>query len=236
MRVLLIGAGRAGTALRGALTSVGHDVDLVHHDDVLTPDGYDLVVLCVPDDALATMAAALPTGDFVVAHVAGSRGARVLVPHQRTATMHPLAVLSEPTSGAARLMGATWAVSGDPLVRELLRSLDARVIDVADGDRAAYHATATVAANHLTALLAHVDELARTAGLSVDDFIGLARQALEEVAAKGPAAALTGPAARGDLATIDAHLAAIPESERPLYVALSQRAFELAESRARAIR
>jgi len=236
MRVLLVGAGRAGTSLLGALSAVGHDVTLRHHDDLFDPAGFDLVVLCVPDDAIAAVAATIPEGDFVLAHVAGSRDTRVLAPHVRTATMHPLCVLGDAMTGATRLVGATWAVSGDALVRDIVASLGGRTVSVSDTDRARYHATATVAANHLTALFAHVGELAAAAGLSHEDFIGLARQALDDVAAKGPAAALTGPAARGDLATIDAHLAAIPESERALYVALSQRAFELAESRARSAR
>jgi len=47
----------------------------------------------------------------------------------------------------------------------------------------------------------------------------------------GPQDALTGPASRGDMATIDAHLAALPEAERSTYVALAHAAFELAEKR-----
>jgi predicted short-subunit dehydrogenase-like oxidoreductase (DUF2520 family) len=77
--------------------------------------------------------------------------------------------------------------------------------------------------------MGHVRRLALAAGLELEDFLALSRQALEDVALVGPEQALTGPASRGDVATIDAHLGAIPEAERSTYVALANAAFELAE-------
>jgi predicted short-subunit dehydrogenase-like oxidoreductase (DUF2520 family) len=145
--------------------------------------------------------------------------------------MHPLVPLPSGELGARRLVGATYCVAGDEIIVELARSLEGRVIALRDEQRTAYHATAVVAANHLVALMGHVARLAQEAGLSLEDFLPLARQALDDVAEFGPHDALTGPASRGDMATIDAHLAAIPESERSTYVALANAAFELAEER-----
>jgi len=88
-----------------------------------------------------------------------------------------------------------------------------------------------VASNHLVALMGQVRALAESIGLSLEDFLPLAEQTLSDVARFGPDDALTGPASRGDMATIDAHLAAIPESERSTYVALANAAFELSEQR-----
>jgi predicted short-subunit dehydrogenase-like oxidoreductase (DUF2520 family) len=136
-----------------------------------------------------------------------------------------------PERGAARLVGATFAVSGDELAVSLADSLGGRVIRVPDERRAAYHATAAVAANHLVALMGHVEALAEAAGLRLADFLALSEMALDDVRELGPERALTGPAVRGDMATIDAHLAAIPESQRATYVALVNAAFELAERR-----
>ena len=79
--------------------------------------------------------------------------------------------------------------------------------------------------------MGHVKELAEAAGLSLEDFLPLAEQSLRDVKEVGPQDALTGPASRGDMATIDAHLAALPEAERSTYVALANAAFELAEKR-----
>jgi predicted short-subunit dehydrogenase-like oxidoreductase (DUF2520 family) len=133
--------------------------------------------------------------------------------------------------GATRLEGATFSVAGDQIVVDVARSLNGRLLTLRDDQRTAYHATASVAANHLVALMGHVGYLAESAGLSLEDFLPLAQQALADVAAVGPSAALTGAASRGDMATIDAHLAAIPESQRSTYVALANAAFELAEQR-----
>jgi predicted short-subunit dehydrogenase-like oxidoreductase (DUF2520 family) len=230
MDVAIIGAGRAGRSFAAALADAGHRVVLHHHDESSDLAGAEFVLLCVPDDALADVAAELQVDEgAVVAHCAGSRTLAVLAPHARRASLHPLVPLPNEEVGATRLRTATFAVAGDPTARELVASLGGRAIDIDDRRRVAYHAAACVSANHLVALLAHAGRLAESAGLSLDDFLGLARCALEDVDELGPASALTGPASRGDVATIDAHLAAIPESERATYVALASAAFALAE-------
>jgi predicted short-subunit dehydrogenase-like oxidoreductase (DUF2520 family) len=221
MNITIVGAGRAGSSFAGALTSVGHDVTLVHHDELDQLASPQLILLTVPDDAIGDVALAIaPSTNQVVAHVAGSLSLGVLGPHPRVGSIHPLMLLPSGELGARRLVGATYSVAGDELML---------VITLRDDQRTAYHATAAVAANHLVALMGHVGHLAESAGLSLEDFLPLAQQALADVAAVGPRAALTGPASRGDMATIDAHLAAIPESQRSTYVALANAAFELAE-------
>ena len=232
MNITIVGAGRAGSSFYGALGHHGHDVTLLHHDELSQVANADLVLLTVPDDAVGEMAALLtPRADRVVGHVSGSLGLDVLAPHPRVGSLHPLMLLPSGELGAARLEGATFSVAGDEVVFDVARSLNGRLLTLRDDQRTAYHATASVAANHLVALMGHVAYLAESAGLSLEDFLPLAQQALADVAAVGPNAALTGPASRGDMATIDAHLAAIPESQRSTYVALANAAFELAEQR-----
>lgn len=235
MNILIVGAGRAGSSFESALRRVGHDVRLVHHDQ---PDRFDaldeteLVLLCVPDDVIASVASMVPLShDYVVAHVAGSRTLDVLAPHPRVASLHPLMTLPSGELGAQRLIGATYCVAGDTVARQVTTSLKGRAITLRDDQRTLYHATASVAANHLVALMGHVATLAESAGLSLEDFLPLAQRALADVVEFGPVAALTGPASRGDLATIDAHLAAMPESERSTYVALANAALEFGERR-----
>ena len=231
MKISIVGAGRAGSSFANALSRVGHDVDVVHHDDLSSITDPALVIVCVPDDAIAEVAARLVVrDDRVVAHAAGSRTLEVLAPHPRVGSLHPLMAL--PTgSDAERLIGATYCVAGDPLVKEVALSLGGRVITLRDDQRTIYHAAAVVASNHLVALMGQVRSLAESIDLSLEDFLPLAQQTLVDVARFGPDDALTGPASRGDMATIDAHLAAIPESERATYVALANAAFELSEQR-----
>jgi predicted short-subunit dehydrogenase-like oxidoreductase (DUF2520 family) len=231
MNISIVGAGRAGSSFAIALRRVGHHVEVWHHDELASLGEPDLIVLCVPDDEIASVAAAIaPRHHSVVAHVAGSRNLDVLAPHRRVGSLHPLMAL--PTgSEAERLIGATYCVAGDDLVREVALSLSGRVITLRDDQRTIYHAAAVVASNHLVALMGQVRTLAESIGLTLEDFLPLSEQSLVDVARFGPDGALTGPAARGDMATIDAHLAAIPESERSTYVALANAAFELSELR-----
>jgi predicted short-subunit dehydrogenase-like oxidoreductase (DUF2520 family) len=231
MKITIVGTGRAGASFACALRIVGHDVDLRSHE-ITAIVSADLVLLCVPDDEIAAVASRLIVDDnTVVAHCAGSRTLAELAPHARVGSLHPLVALPDPETGAARLVGATFCVAGDSRVRELVASLRGRAIEIADELRPLYHATACVAANHLVTLLAQVARMAEQAGLTLDDFLGLAQSALDDAARLGPERALTGPASRGDLATIDAHLDALDESERPMYVALTRAALALGESR-----
>ncbi|MGH3733593.1 MAG: DUF2520 domain-containing protein [Acidimicrobiales bacterium] len=232
MKIAIVGAGRAGTSFAAALTQVGHEVRLIHRDELDRVGASEVVLLCVPDDAIAVVSNALEPRDArVVAHVAGSRGLSEVAKHPRAGFMHPLAVLSNPEVGASRLRGALFSVGGDEVINELVASLEGRTVHLRDDRRVNYHATASVAANHLVALMGHVEVLAASAGLTLEDFVPLIQQALSDVVEMGAQRALTGPASRADMATIDAHLAAIPEAERATYVALANAAFELAEAR-----
>ena len=232
MKISIVGAGRAGTSFSTALAGCGHDVQLVHHDELQLISSPDLILLTVPDDFIDVIALQIPQNENqIVAHVAGSRTLSVLGEHPRVASIHPLTALPSGDLGAARLYGATYCVAGDEGIREIATALNGRIITLSDEQRTLYHATAVVAANHLVALMGHVKELAEAAGLSLEDFLPLAEQSLRDVKEVGPQDALTGPASRGDMATIDAHLAALPEAERSTYVALANAAFELAEKR-----
>jgi len=236
LSVRLVGPGRAGRSLAGALVDVGCDVVgvLGRGDDVrAAAAGVDLLVLATPDAALPSVAAAVaPSDDTVVMHLSGALGLDVLAPHRRRAALHPLAPLPSAEVGRVRLgSGITFAVAGDPVARHVAGLLGGRVVEVADEDRAAYHAAACIASNHVVALLGQVERVAASAGLDVDAFLGLARAALVDVADLGPAAALTGPAARGDHATIDRHRAVLDPEELPGYDAGVALARRLAEER-----
>jgi predicted short-subunit dehydrogenase-like oxidoreductase (DUF2520 family) len=225
--VRIVGRGRAGGSLAGALAAAGWSVEVVTGTAVVAAEGADLVVLAVPDGAVASVAARLAPGPAVVAHLAGSLGLDVLAPHERRASIHPLVALPTPSVGADRLRDGAWfAVAGDPIAAAVVADLGGRAVTVDDDRRAAYHAAACIASNHLVALLGQVERVAAPVGVPLEAYLDLARATVENVAALGPAAALTGPAARGDTATLDRHRAALDPSERPAYdamVALAER-------------
>jgi predicted short-subunit dehydrogenase-like oxidoreductase (DUF2520 family) len=169
--------------------------------------GADLVVIATPDAAVASTAAAItPDPSTVVVHLSGSLGLGVLAAHPRRGGLHPLVPLPDPETGAARLRsGASFAVAGDPLVRSLALDLGGRVVEVDDDSRPAYHAAATIAANHVVALMGQVERVAAEAGLPLGAFDRLVRAAVDDTMTLGPERALTGPAARGDWETIARH-------------------------------
>lgn len=231
VRVRVVGAGRAGGSFARALAAAGVEVSgpLRRGEDLSgAGSGADVVLLCVPDREVAAVARQVaPSPGVVVCHCSGALGLDVLAPHERRASLHPLATLPDPVLGAARLRaGIFFAVDGDPVAAELALALGGTPVVVAERARALYHAAACIAANHLVALLGQVERVAAHAGLPLAAFLPLARGALDDVVLLGPRAALTGPVARGDEATLDRHRAALARDELEGYeagVALARR-------------
>lgn len=233
LSVRIIGAGRAGSSLATALSRAGWEVHpmLGRVDDVGgAAHGADLLLLGTPDHAVESVASAVePSAGAVVAHLSGSLGLAPLAAHPRRAVLHPLVALPDAERGAERLVGAWFGLAeeGDPLVAEVVASLQGRAVHVAEADWARYHAAAVIASNHLVALLGQAERVAAGVGAPVEAFLDLARGSLSDVAALGPRAALTGPVRRGDAETVARHLAALPDDERPAYEALAREAARL---------
>lgn len=229
--VRIIGAGRAGGSLARALGERGWSVELLGRDVDPTgaAHGVDLLVIATPDGAIADVAAAVtPSPTTVVAHLSGSLGPDVLAPHPRRGALHPLVALPDPETGARRLAGAWFGIAGDALVDEVVAALDGTPFPVADTDRAAYHAAAVIASNHVVALLGQAERVGAGARVPFPALLALVRATVDNVAELGPAAALTGPAARGDDATIAAHVTALDPAERLTYEAMVVEARRLA--------
>lgn len=235
----VIGPGRAGGALSLALAGAGWDVAgaLGRGDD---PRGaaaeVDLLVIATPDAAIAEVASSVEpdrTGRATVAHLSGSLGLSVLAPHERRAAIHPLVALPSAALGAERLRAGAWfAVAGDPVADRVVDDLDGLAFAVADEDRALYHAAACIASNHLVALLGQVERVAAAAGVPFEAYLELVRSTVDNVDELGAAAALTGPAARGDWDTVERHrhaLGQLGDDELATYDALVRAARRLVD-------
>lgn len=235
--VRIVGAGRAGGAFALALGEAGWEVELLVRGVPLdgAAAGIDLLLLCVPDAALAEVAEAVePRSEAVVAHCAGALTLDVLAAHPHRASIHPLVSLPSPAVGAVRLRDGAWfgvaAVDDQArsLVLDVVGDLGGRVVEPPEDRRATYHAAAVVASNHIVALMGQVERLASTVGVPVEAYLGLAIGSISNVAELGPAAALTGPVARDDWATVRAHLDALPADERDAYRSMAVEAARLA--------
>jgi predicted short-subunit dehydrogenase-like oxidoreductase (DUF2520 family) len=253
----LVGPGRAGTAVALALTGRGWRPVAVAGRSPDAPStravgarlaapavevadaGHeaDVVIVATPDAAIADAAAALAPASragALVMHLSGActlrelDGVLLARPDVEVGSLHPLQSVPSADAGRARLAGSWCAIDGSPRVEKLALSLGMRPFRVDAADRVGYHAAACVASNHLVALLGQVERLAAQAGVPFEAFLPLVRGTVENVAELGPAAALTGPVARGDLETVARHLDALPEAERDAYRALVLEAERLA--------
>ena len=166
------------------------------------------MLLCVPDQQIAAAARCLSPGPPVgpgplVGHCSGATGLAELAPHEAF-SLHPLMTV---TTEGASFAGAGAAIAGTTerslaMARTLACDLGLRAIEIAERDRAAYHAAASIASNFLVTLEAAAERIAATAGVDRALLAPLVRATVENWASLGPERALTGPAARGDEETV----------------------------------
>jgi predicted short-subunit dehydrogenase-like oxidoreductase (DUF2520 family) len=226
--ICVIGAGRAGSALAARLRERGAAVRSRAGRGWDVKDA-ELVLLCVPDGAIAEVALQIEPGPWV-AHVSGATPLVALEPHRRRFSLHPLQTFTR-ARGPEQLDGAWAAITAETdeardVALELAAMLGLEPFHLADTDRPLYHAGAVVASNYLVTLHEAAAKLVAAAGAPPEALVPLMRRTIEN------GFELTGPIARGDWATVEAHLAVIrerlPELE-PLYRTLADATAVLAE-------
>jgi predicted short-subunit dehydrogenase-like oxidoreductase (DUF2520 family) len=198
----VIGAGRVGSAIAARLRERGVSLD---------GDRAELVLLCVPDAAISEVAAGVAVGPWV-AHVSGATPLAALAPHDRRFSVHPLQTFTR-ARGAEQLDGAWAAVTAETpeasaAGRQLAELLGLHPFDLADSARTLYHAGAVFASNYVVTLQRAASLLFEAAGAPAEALVPLMERTIEN------GFELTGPIARGDWATVEAHEAAIG-AERP---------------------
>jgi predicted short-subunit dehydrogenase-like oxidoreductase (DUF2520 family) len=260
--ISVVGAGRVGTALAVLWERAGHRIvavaggeatraraathlpDVPVLEDAEAARGAEVVLIATPDGAISTacaeIAPALEPGAAVV-HASGATGLDALAAASgaRRLSVHPLQTCPTVEAAVERIPGAAFAVTatdeeGFALGERLALDAGGHPFRLADEAKPLYHAAAVFASNYLVTVTALAEELERAAGVP-DPLVALAplqAATLSNVLRVGPAEALTGPAVRGDAATVRRNLEALaagaPEAVRP-YVALADLALELAE-------
>ncbi|MDX6478017.1 MAG: hypothetical protein QOG29_604 [Gaiellaceae bacterium] len=211
--VQIVGHGRVGSAIAARLRERG----------VSMPEaGAELVLLCVPDRAIAEVAQSLEPGPWI-AHTSGATPLSALDPHTRRFGLHPLQTFV-PDGGGAQLDGSYAAVTAETNEGRahgfaLAEMLGLEPFVLAEDARPLYHAGAAIASNYLVTLHAVASELFEEAGAPPEALVPLMRRTIEN------GFELTGPIARGDWETVEAHRRAIrsvrPELE-PVYEVLAE--------------
>jgi predicted short-subunit dehydrogenase-like oxidoreductase (DUF2520 family) len=232
-RLAIVGQGRVGYALAAALARAGYEISgpLGRGADGV---GADAVLLCVPDGEIASAAAAILSGPLV-GHCSGATGLGVLTPHEGF-SVHPLMAV---TGVGARFAGAGAAIAGSTpralmLAEELAGALGMHPVAIAEEDRPAYHAAASIASNFLVTVEAAAERIAAAVGIERELLVPLVRATVENWARLGPERALTGPVARGDHATVARQRAAVAERAPdliPLFDSLVEATRALAAAR-----
>lgn len=216
--VRVVGTGRAGGAIAARLTERG--LTVVAGREALADA--ELVLLAVPDSAIAGVAGRVPIGPWV-AHVSGATSLSALAPHARRFSVHPLQTLTR-ERGPEQLDGAWAAVTAETdealeAARWLAETLGLRPFELADADKPLYHAGAAMASNFLVTLHAAAARLLEESHVPPEALVPLMTRTIEN------GFVLTGPIARGDWSTVDAHLRALEERAPdlvPLYRALAE--------------
>ena len=215
-RIQIVGMGRVGSAVAARL------------GDRVVDAAPELVLICVPDRAIAEVAQAIEPGPWI-AHTSGATPLAALTPHERRFGLHPLQTFTR-ARGPEQLDGAHAAVTAESDEARgvgfwLARELGLEPFALEDSQRALYHAGAVVASNFLVTLHRAAADLAESAGAPPEALVPLMRRVIENDFE------LTGPIERGDWETVETHLAAIRETKpelEPLYRALADATAELA--------
>jgi predicted short-subunit dehydrogenase-like oxidoreductase (DUF2520 family) len=248
--IAIVGGGRMGRGLAMALADAGERVVLWSRREATggveeAVAGAAGIVLAVPDDAIAGVATDLAKAraveaDQIILHVSGLHGRSALAALAESGaalgSFHPLQTISDPATAATRWHGAYAAVEGDDRAVAEAERLALRLglvpFRLTEDQKPIYHAGAVLAANYVVALAGTAARLAEAAGVPTELagrlYQPLIAGAAENLREQSPAAALTGPVRRGDLATLRAHLAALNSDDRHLYARLGIEALQLA--------
>jgi|SRR6478672_581163 len=195
-------------------------------DDIAALQPADIYLIGTGDDALASAGALLaasgrvPRG-AVVFHCSGLLGASVLQPLQAqgaaVASIHPIRSFADPGKAAAEFAGTFCGAEGDPAalaaLEPLFEAIGGRLVPIDARNKRIYHAAAVFASNYLVTLLDVARNAYIEAGIAPDLALQLlaplVRNTVDNVMRLGPAKALTGPIARGDLAAAVDQLQAV---------------------------
>lgn len=233
-RIVLVGAGRVGSHLARRLAACGlrpaqvfnrsleRALDLGQELKIPSTAEWeqllldaDLYLIAVRDDAIPQVAAQVATllqgRSPLVAHTSGATPIQVLQPFfERCGVFYPVQTFSaERQPDFSRIPICIFAQNADDmaLLRRLAERVSGAVYEADDEQRLSLHVAAVFVNNFVNYLYGVGQRLAQEAGLPFELLWPLIVETAEKIQAGiPPAEAQTGPARRGDVATVQRHL------------------------------
>ncbi len=192
----------------------------------------DIVLITTPDDAIADACRLIADHNgfrekAAILHCSGALPSTILAPAKKhgalTGSMHPLQSFATARTDLNPFLGINMAVEGDrpavDMATRIAQDLGSTVHAIKTEGKTLYHAAAVIASNYLVTILDLSLKMLKTAGINEADGFTILKPlidgTLNNIEKIGIPEALTGPIARGDVATVAAHIehiiAQVPE-------------------------
>ena len=214
---------RSRNSASAAVKAIGGGHAVTTQDEMRPADAW---LIATPDDAIAGACATLAGSgrlrkDDVVFHLSGATPSEVLEPARRcgalVASVHPIKTFTDPGVAARTFAGTYCGVEGDAAALRVLRpafeEIGARLLEISPEMKGIYHAAGIFSCNYLAALIEAALQCHEKTGvsrkLSLEAIEPMVRETVDAVFSRGPARALTGPIARGDVTTVARQLEAL---------------------------
>jgi predicted short-subunit dehydrogenase-like oxidoreductase (DUF2520 family) len=220
-------------------------------DGLAAMRGADCWMLAVTDDQIgpvcAQLAATQALNGAVVFHCSGAKSSLDLEAAAQagaaTASVHPVRSFADPEYVASHFASTFCGVEGDAaalaMLDAALAAVGARPVPIAAAAKTVYHAASVFASNYLVTVMDAALRAYQAAGMPEETARALAAplatETLANVLRMGAGPALTGPIARGDMATVARQQGALDawdENTGALYRALAEATVGLAQRRA----
>jgi predicted short-subunit dehydrogenase-like oxidoreductase (DUF2520 family) len=256
LAVLVAAAGHqiTGIASRTEASAV-RTARLVHAPHSTDPAAFtkeaDIIFLTTPDRVISDVCSQIAASsgfapNSIVAHTSGAHSSSILHAAAEsgayTISFHPLQTFANPDAGIKNLPGSFITIEGHenamPAARSLVADLKCQVLEIPTEGKALYHAAACIACNYFSTLTDTALTVMEAAGIKKEDGLPalypLIEGTLKNIMRIGTVQSLTGPIARGDVSTVQAHLEAmqnqIPDII-PLYSLLGQATVNVAQTK-----
>ncbi len=208
----------------------------------------DVIFLTVPDDAIGDIASDLAENapnlrQTIVAHTSGAKSSELLVGLRergaRVASFHPAQSFAGLPDDFQKFPGTTIAIEGDSAAVAVLvaiaHSLGGTPLEIPTAAKPLYHLACVMASNYSTSLMDSALDVLEKIGIPRPKgkviLLPLFQTTARNLEAADPETILTGPIARGDVQTVEAHLENLVKknpARLATYIALGRETLRLA--------